>query len=102
MTNKVTSLSDFQTVESYIKNINHIKANNVESSQLPQLKSYLKIIGIPYLIENTNTLLSTDVVKNIIKNNHIFNNITITSKPKIIKVLPRSDMAIIWLDIWNL
>jgi len=32
ITNKVTSLSDFQTVESYIKNINHIEANNAESS----------------------------------------------------------------------
>ena len=53
-------------------------------------------------MENTNTLLSMDIVENIIKNNHIFNNIMITSKPKIIKVLPRSDMAIIWLDIWNL
>ena len=42
-----------------------------------------------------------DMVKTIIKNSHIFNNITIISRPKIIKVLPRSDIAVIWLDIWN-
>jgi len=52
-------------------------------------------------MENTNTSLSLDVVESIIKNNHIFNNITIMSRPRVIKVLPRSDMAIIWLDIWN-
>ena len=95
-------MSDLQTVESYIKNINYIEANNIEFSQLLQSKLYLKIIEIPYLIENTNTLLFTDVVETIIKNNYIFNNIMITSRPKIIKLLPRSDMAIIWLDIWNL
>ena len=42
-----------------------------------------------------------DVVETIIKNNHIFNNIAIASRPRIIKVLLRSDMTIIWLDIWD-
>jgi len=53
-------------------------------------------------MENMNTLLSMNVVETIIKNNHIFNNIVIALRPRIIKVLPRSDMAIIWLDIWDL
>jgi len=52
-------------------------------------------------MENTNTSLSMDVVKTIIKNNHIFNNIAIASRPRIIKVSPRSDITIIWLDIWD-
>ena len=43
----------------------------------------------------------TDVVKSIIKSNHIFNNIVVASKPYIIKVSPKSDIAIIWLDIWD-
>ena len=55
-----------------------------------------------YFLENTNALLLADVVETIIKENHIFNNITVTSRPQIIKVLPKSDMAIIWLDIWNI
>ena len=74
---------------------------NVEVPQLPQLKSYLKIIGILYMMENTNISISANVVKTIIKNNHIFNNITIASKPCIIKVSPKSDIVIIWLDIWD-
>jgi len=61
----------------------------------------LKIIGISYLLENTNTPIITDVVEAIIKNNHIFNNITITSRIRVIKVSPKLDMAIIWLNIWD-
>ena len=42
------------------------------------------------------------MVENIIKKNHIFNNIVLALKPQIIKVFPKSDMAIIWIDIWNI
>ena len=99
VTNKIASSLDLQTVENYIKNTNQIEADNVKSPHLLQSKSYLKIIEIPYLIENTNTPLSLDVVESIIKSNHIFNNIAIVSRPRVIKVLPRLDMGIIWLDI---
>jgi len=59
----------------------------------------LKIIGIPYLLENTNTPIMADVVKTIIRNNYIFNNVAVASKPRIIKILPKLDIVIIWLDI---
>ena len=54
--------------------------------------------------QSLSTLLfyNTDVVEAIIKNNHIFNNITVASRPRVIKVSPKSNMAIIWLDIWNI
>ena len=42
------------------------------------------------------------MVKNIIKNNHIFNNITLVLKSQVIKVFLKSNMAIIWIDIWNI
>ena len=61
----------------------------------------MKIIGIPYLIENTNTPILSDIVEKIIKSNCIFNNIVVALKSYIIKVSPKSDIAIIWLDIWN-
>ena len=41
------------------------------------------------------------MVETIIKNNHIFNNIAIVSRPRIIKVSPKSNIAIIWLNIWD-
>jgi len=53
-TNKMVSILDLQTIERYIKNVNNIESNQVEVPRLPQSKSYLKIIGIPFL-EDTNT-----------------------------------------------
>jgi len=31
----------------------------------------------------------------------LFENISLATKPRIIKASPKSDMAIIWFDIWN-
>ena len=102
ITNKVAFSSDLQIIENYIKNIKNINSEDMEFSYLPQLKSYLKISGILYLMENTNMLVSSGIVKSILKINHIFNNIMIILKSCIIKTLPKSDMAIVWLDIWNI
>jgi len=37
----------------------------------------------------------------IIQANHIFNNLSLALKPRVIKTSPRCDMAVIWIDIWN-
>ena len=100
-TNKVTGPLNLQTIERDIKNINNIKINQVKSPRLPQSKSFLKIIGILYLREDTFTSITADMVKNIIKDNYIFNNIILTLKPRVIKVLPKLDMSIVQFNIWN-
>ena len=73
----------------------------VSSPKLPQSKSYLIIIDISYISKRSNIWISSDEIKNILKNNHIFNNIILISKPQVIKVSSKSDMAIIWINIWN-
>jgi len=98
-TNKVVAISDLGIIERYIKNINNIKQNDVSTSCLSQFKSYLKITGILYLMENTNTPINSSMVETIIKSSYIFNDIVLVSKPRVIKALPKSDMAIIWIDI---
>jgi len=75
VTNKVTSPLDLQTMKKYIKNSNQINTDKVKSPQLPQSKFYFKIIGLLYFMDNTNVSIKADVVKNILKNNYIFNNI---------------------------
>jgi len=45
--------------------------------------------------------LTSSDVELIIKQNHIFNNTTLTSKPRVIKASSKSDMAIIWINIWD-
>ena len=99
--NKIASQSDLSIIENYIKNTNFMNADDIISPHLFQSKSYLKILGIPYIIEETNTLINSSVVKSTIKSIYIFDNIYIVSKPHIIKVSPKSDMVIIWANIWN-
>jgi len=94
-TNKVVAPLDLQTIKQYVKNINSIESDKVEVPRLPQFKSYLKILDIQYLGKNSNMPISANAVKKIIKNNHIFNNIVITSKPRVIKVFSKLDIAII-------
>jgi len=101
VTNKVTSPLDLQMIKKYVKNTNYIDLDKVNTPCLPQSKSYLKIIGILYLLENTNTPILADIIKIIIKDNHIFNNIMVASKPQIFKVFPKLDITIIWLVIWD-
>ena len=102
VTNKVVSSLNLQTIKHYVKGANRINSNEVNSPRLPQSKSYLKIIDLLYFQENTTTSIISNVVKNIFKENYIFNNIFLISKPKVIKVSPKSNMAIIWIDIWDI
>jgi len=95
VTNKVITSLNLQTIEKYIKETYQINLEKVKISKLPQFKLYLKIISILYLLKNTNTPISADVVETIIKNNYIFNNIIIASRPRIIKVFPKLNIAII-------
>jgi len=49
-----------------MKNTNCIEVEGVEVPHLPQSKLYLKIIGILYLGEFTNTSITLEVVQEII------------------------------------
>jgi len=62
ITSKIASTSDLQTIENYVKTANSIDFNSIEVPQLPQSKSYLKIIGISYFYE---VLLSSITSKNV-------------------------------------
>ena len=62
-------------------NVENVNLEYIEASRLPQLKFYLKIICISYLMENTNIHIMSDFIKSIIKSNHIFNNLLLVSKP---------------------
>jgi len=94
-TNKMSSLSDMNMIENYIRNVHTIDASNVQTIQLLQLKSYLKILGILYIMEDTNIAIKSGVVESIIKSTHVFKNIYITFQYCVIKVSLKSDMAII-------
>ena len=101
ITNKVSLQSDLQ-INQYVKNSKDINALQVDKPHLSQLKSYLKIIGIPYFPHsNTQDRLTSNDIAMILKQNQIFDNINLASKPRVIKVLPKLDISIIWIDIWD-
>jgi len=101
MTNNVASPSDLQEIEKYVKNSLMSNMDQISSPRLPQSKLYLKIVDIPYISECSNVQISPNEVEGILKANHIFNNIILTFKPRIIKISSKSDMAIIWINIWD-
>ena len=102
VTNKVSLQSNLQLIEKYVKSSNDIDTLQVKVPWLPQSKSYLKIIGIPlFPHSNAQECLTPNDVKTIIKQNHIFNNITLTSQLHVIKVSLKSDIVIIWINIWD-
>jgi len=103
ITNKISQQSNIMIIDQYIKSSNDINSLQVEEPHLPKSKSYLKIIGIPfYLHKNSQERLTSNDIKMILKQNQIFNNISLASKPRVIKVSPKSDMLIVWIDIWDI
>ena len=68
ITNKVSQQSDLQIIDQYVKNSNDINALQVEKPCLPQFKSYLKIIGIPFFPhENAQDCLISSDIEMILK-----------------------------------
>ena len=102
LTNNITNPLDLQEIEKYVRNSLNADTNQISFPRLLQSKSYLKIVSIPYLVEQSNTHLSSNDVEKILKSNHIFNNIVLASKPRIIKISPKSDMSIVWINIWDM
>jgi len=49
ITNNVPNPSDLSIIEKYFKSVKGINSNDIPSPRLPQSKSYLKIMGLPYL-----------------------------------------------------
>jgi len=95
-TNKVATNSNLKVIENYIKNVDE---DEVMSPRLSQSKSYLKILDISYYIKDTNLPIIPDIIEKIIQATYIFNDVVLISQPHIIKVSPKSDLFVIWVDI---
>jgi len=100
VTNNIPNPSDLSIIEKYFKSVEGINSNDIPSPRLPQSKSYLKITGLPYLRADGNKITSENVT-DFMKHINLFENVPLATKPRIIKASPKSDMAIIWFDIWD-
>ena len=97
--NKPVNASNLSIIEKYIKNISNINSDSINSSCLPKSKSYLKIVGLLHKMENS--LITSDFIESAIKELHLFEDIILVSKPCIIKASSKSDMAVVWINIWD-
>jgi len=95
--NKPTSDLDLSTIEKYLKNIQNINPDSIESPHLPKFKSYMKIIGLLY--SSKLGVMSPDIIEGVLKNLHLFKDATLASKLQVIKASPKSDKAVVWVDI---
>ena len=72
------SLSDLQEVKKIVKSSLQDNDDQIASPWLPQSKSYLKIVEIPYLKEQSNRHILPEDIEIILKKNYIFNDIVLT------------------------
>ena len=98
-TNKVVFHLYLNMIKKYIKNVNNVDSKESIVSQLPQSKFYLRILGIVYFIKNTNILINADLVEQVFKSTYIFNDIILVFRSQVIKVSPKYNITLIWIDI---
>ena len=60
-TNKVAITSNLNIIKKYIKDLNNIGYNVIESPRLSQSKSYFKILSIFYFVEDTNIFILSEL-----------------------------------------
>ena len=78
-TNKPANMSDLSIIKKYMKNINNINSDNIDCLHLPKSKLYLKIIGLSHNMENG--MLTSEVIEDVLKDSHLFENVVLASKP---------------------
>ena len=98
-TSKLANDLNLATIENYLKNMQNVNSSSIESSRLPKSKLYMKIIGLPYKINQE--VISPNFIEGVLKKTHLFNGVMLASKPHVIKASPKSDMAVVWVDIWD-
>jgi len=82
-----------------IKNTMNVNSDSIKNPYFLGSKLYLKIISLFYHVKTTDTPVTSFLVKKVLKNIYIFNNIVLMSKSHIIKTAFNSNLAVIWINI---
>ena len=90
---------DLLKIEKYLKNIKNVNLDLIEGLCLPKSKSYIKIIGLPY--KTNQEVITPNYIEGVLKELHLFKDIVLASKLHIMKVSPKSDIVVVWVDIWD-
>ena len=93
------NIFELSRIKNFLKKINNIDLISIESLYLSKSKSFMKIIELLYNSELG--AVTSNFIKGILKKMYLFKDITLASKPHVIKVLPKSDIVVVWVDIWD-
>ena len=92
-TNKPVNNLNLSTIKKYLKNIKNVNLNSIKSPHLPKSKLYMKIIRLPYKIDQE--VITPDFIKGILKDMHLFKDVILASKLHVIKASSKSNMAVV-------
>ena len=98
-TNCPANATELSRTENFLKKIDNINPISIEAPCLPKSKSYMKIVGLPYNSELG--MITPDFIEGVLKETHLFKDATLASKPCVIKVSPKSDKVVVWVNIWD-
>ena len=98
-TNCPADATELSRIENFLKKIDNIDPVSIEVLCLSKSKSYMKIVGLSYNSELG--VITSNFIEGVLKEMYLFNNVTLASKPRVIKVSPKSDKAVVWVDIWD-
>ena len=97
--NHLANVTELSRIKNFLKKIDNINPVSIEVLCLPKSKSYMKIVGLPY--NSKLGVVTPDFIEGILKEIHLFKDVTLASKPYIIKVSPKSNKVVVWVDIWD-
>ena len=99
ITNCPANISELSRIENFLKKIDNIDLVSIEGPYLPKSKSYMKIVGLSFNSELG--VVTPDFIEGILKETHLFKDVTLASKPCVIKASPKSDKVVAWVNIWD-
>jgi len=93
------NVTELSRIENFLKKIDNIDPVSIEVPCLPKSKSYMKIVGLPY--NSKLGVVTPDFIEGVLNETHLFKDVTLASKPHVIKASSKSDKVVVWVDIWD-
>ena len=100
-TNSVASAAELEVIRQWLKKTAGLGEVAEIEPRLPQSKSFLKVLCVPYWDSKTSFPITPIQVAEVLSSSPLFEGITLASMPCIMKASPSSDMSVIWIDIWD-
>ena len=97
--NCLANALDLSTIKNFLKSIDNINLDSIKGPCLLKSKLFMKIVGLLY--NSKLGVVTPDFIEGVLKKTHLFKNIALASKLLVIKASPKSNIAVVWVDIWD-